>query len=119
VGRRFGVQDRGQDVCRYFAGAPLCLSLKCTPENFSELTERQGIVPAPYSARYHLDRTGERGRAAGGGDQAVDRRIVRTGLRQAAQEDAGGIANPTARTRGVASRRACKKALRYTCTGST
>ena len=32
---------------------PLCLSFKCTPENFAELTEREGIVPAPYSARYH------------------------------------------------------------------
>jgi len=32
---------------------PLCLSFKCTPENFVELTERPGIIPAPYSARYH------------------------------------------------------------------
>jgi predicted DNA-binding protein (MmcQ/YjbR family) len=32
---------------------PLCMSFKCTPENFAELTERVGIVPAPYSARYH------------------------------------------------------------------
>lgn len=29
------------------------LSFKCTPEVFAELTERQGIVPAPYVARYH------------------------------------------------------------------
>jgi predicted DNA-binding protein (MmcQ/YjbR family) len=26
---------------------------KCTPEEFAELTERPGIVPAPYSARMH------------------------------------------------------------------
>jgi len=32
---------------------PLCLSFKCTPEEFAELTERPGIIPAPYSARYH------------------------------------------------------------------
>jgi len=32
---------------------PLCLSFKCTPETFAELTERPGIIPAPYSARYH------------------------------------------------------------------
>ena len=32
---------------------PLCLSFKCTPENFAELTEREGIIPAPYSARYY------------------------------------------------------------------
>ena len=30
-----------------------CLSLKSTPEKFAELTERDGIVPAPYVARYH------------------------------------------------------------------
>ena len=30
-----------------------CMSLKCTPEKFAELTEREGIVPAPYVARYH------------------------------------------------------------------
>jgi predicted DNA-binding protein (MmcQ/YjbR family) len=29
------------------------LSFKCTPEKFAELTERDGIVPAPYVARYH------------------------------------------------------------------
>ena len=30
-----------------------CMSLKCTPEKFAELTEQEGIVPAPYVARYH------------------------------------------------------------------
>ena len=30
-----------------------CLSLKCTPEKFAELTEEDGIDPAPYVARYH------------------------------------------------------------------
>src|SRR6478672_13954434 len=29
------------------------LSFKCTPEKFAELIERQGIIPAPYVARYH------------------------------------------------------------------
>ena len=29
------------------------ISLKTTPEKFSELTERQGIRPAHYVARYH------------------------------------------------------------------
>lgn len=32
--------------------APVWLSFKCTPEEFAELTERAGIIPAPYSARY-------------------------------------------------------------------
>lgn len=30
-----------------------CMSFKCTPEKFAELTERKGMVPAPYVARYH------------------------------------------------------------------
>jgi predicted DNA-binding protein (MmcQ/YjbR family) len=29
------------------------MSFKCTPEDFLELTERPGVVPAPYSARMH------------------------------------------------------------------
>jgi predicted DNA-binding protein (MmcQ/YjbR family) len=33
--------------------AKVWLSFKCSPEEFAELTERPGIIPAPYSARYH------------------------------------------------------------------
>ena len=29
------------------------MSFKCTPEVFGKLTELEGIVPAPYVARYH------------------------------------------------------------------
>ena len=29
------------------------VSVKTTPERFAELTERQGIIPAHYVARYH------------------------------------------------------------------
>jgi len=32
---------------------PQRLSFKCTPENFAELCERAGIIPAPYMARAH------------------------------------------------------------------
>jgi predicted DNA-binding protein (MmcQ/YjbR family) len=32
---------------------PARLSFKCTPEEFAELTERDGIVPAAYVARYN------------------------------------------------------------------
>jgi predicted DNA-binding protein (MmcQ/YjbR family) len=35
------------------AAASVRLSFKCTPEEFAELTERDGIIPAPYLARYH------------------------------------------------------------------
>lgn len=31
--------------------APVWLSFKASPENFAELTERVGIIPAPYLAR--------------------------------------------------------------------
>jgi predicted DNA-binding protein (MmcQ/YjbR family) len=29
------------------------LSFKCSPEDFASLIEQEGIVPAPYVARYH------------------------------------------------------------------
>jgi predicted DNA-binding protein (MmcQ/YjbR family) len=29
------------------------LSFKCSPEDFAELCEREGIIPAPYLARAH------------------------------------------------------------------
>jgi len=35
------------------AGPESQFSFKCTPEEFAELTERDGIIPAPYAARYH------------------------------------------------------------------
>jgi predicted DNA-binding protein (MmcQ/YjbR family) len=35
------------------AASDHCLSFKCTPEKFAELVEQDGIVPAPYVARYH------------------------------------------------------------------
>ncbi len=31
--------------------APVRLSFKCSPENFAELCERDGVKPAPYMAR--------------------------------------------------------------------
>lgn len=31
--------------------APVFLSFKCSPDDFYELTERPGIIPAPYLAR--------------------------------------------------------------------
>ena len=32
---------------------PVHLAFKCTPEEFAELVEREGIIPAPYMARNH------------------------------------------------------------------
>lgn len=50
----------GHDLCFCVAGKmfaavdlepPHSLSFKCTPEEFAELVERPGIIPAPYAAR--------------------------------------------------------------------
>ena len=43
---------------KMFAVAPLesieaCLSFKCSNEDFADLIERPGIIPAPYLARAH------------------------------------------------------------------
>lgn len=44
---------------KIYAGAsldpasPVRLSFKCTREEFAELIERAGVIPAPYVARYH------------------------------------------------------------------
>jgi len=35
------------------AGPASQFSFKCRPEEFAELTELDGIIPAPYAARYH------------------------------------------------------------------
>ncbi|MBL7865061.1 MAG: MmcQ/YjbR family DNA-binding protein [Cyclobacteriaceae bacterium] len=52
----------GNDLCYLVAGkmycvtglnAPFTASFKTTPEEFAQLTERAGIIPAPYVARYH------------------------------------------------------------------
>ncbi len=42
-GKMFGVAS--------LAPSPVWLSLKASPENFVELTERPGVIPAPYLAR--------------------------------------------------------------------
>src|SRR5258705_9788967 len=46
----------GRKICAMAsldAASPVRLSFKCTPEEFADLTERDGIIPAPYVARYH------------------------------------------------------------------
>jgi predicted DNA-binding protein (MmcQ/YjbR family) len=52
----------GEDLCFKVRGkifavldlgfVPQRLSFKCTPEKFAELTEQEGISPAPYVGRY-------------------------------------------------------------------
>lgn len=52
----------GNDLCFCVGAKMFCvtdletghnISFKCTPEKFAELVERDGIIPAPYVARYH------------------------------------------------------------------
>jgi len=53
----------GKDLCFSVGGKMFCatgmdkaggpISFKCTPEKFADLVEREGIIPAPYVARYH------------------------------------------------------------------
>jgi len=61
----------GEELCFKVSGkifamvglgaVPQTLTCKCDPEAFAEMTEREGIVPAPYVGRYkwvmleHLD----------------------------------------------------------------
>ncbi len=52
----------GNDLCYSVGSKMFCttslqglqyISFKTTPEEYGELTQRIGIVPAPYSARHH------------------------------------------------------------------
>lgn len=52
----------GNDLCFCVGAKMFCvtdlqtghnISFKCTPEEFADLVERDGIIPAPYVARYH------------------------------------------------------------------
>ena len=52
----------GNDLCYLVGNKMYCVALldeshsvsfKTTPEAFAELTDREGIIPAPYSARHH------------------------------------------------------------------
>jgi predicted DNA-binding protein (MmcQ/YjbR family) len=48
----------GNDLCYLIGGKMYCvtgldLSMKVPAEEFGELTEREGIMPAPYMARNH------------------------------------------------------------------
>lgn len=49
----FRIGNKMFTVLSLDADSPHRMSFKCTPEEFAELTERQGIDPAPYAARYH------------------------------------------------------------------
>ena len=43
----------GKMYCVHGLNGPLTISFKTTPEEFGELIERDGIIPAPYVAKHH------------------------------------------------------------------
>src|SRR3954468_5580751 len=54
----------GHDLCFLIAGKMFCVAslhakeggrvaFKCSPEDFADYVEREGIIPAPYTARNH------------------------------------------------------------------
>jgi predicted DNA-binding protein (MmcQ/YjbR family) len=49
----FRIGEKMFAVVSLEAASDHCMSFKCTPEQFAELVEQDGIFPAPYDARYH------------------------------------------------------------------
>jgi len=70
--------------------AKVWLSFKCSPENFTDLTERAGIIPAPYIPRA-MGRVRNEGRPAERRARRLAPRILRPRLCQAPQENARGL----------------------------
>src|SRR4030095_9966140 len=76
VGKRPGLQRCQEDVRRPGRRATAQPSVKCSPESFAELVEREGIVPAPYLARALWAQERELG-------HSLDRRELERLLREA------------------------------------
>jgi|SRR6185295_10639831 len=51
----------GKMYCVHSLKGPLNTSFKTTPEEFGELIERNGIIPAPYVAKHHWVRVEDPG----------------------------------------------------------
>jgi len=49
----FCIGEKMFAVASLDAASDHSMSFKCTPEKFAELIEQDGIIPAPYVARYH------------------------------------------------------------------
>ena len=81
---------------------PHTFSFKCTPEEFAELIEREGVVPAPYLARAMWVQEQEVGAVLERPELAADPHVVRAGSRQASEIAAAG--------RGASGEAACASA---------
>ncbi|HET9802086.1 MAG TPA: MmcQ/YjbR family DNA-binding protein [Candidatus Acidoferrum sp.] len=69
--------------------APVFLTFKATDESFAELTERQGIIPAPYLARAKMGCAGTRQRSLVSGAFFSSSPFLRPRARQTSKENAG------------------------------
>ena len=88
--------------------APVQLSFKCTPENFVELCERPGIIPAPYMARAQwvaLERLNAVSERELRDLLAQSYRLVWERLPKKRREALAGTKSPRAKAAGAASRR--------------
>ena len=79
---------------------PHTLAFKCTPEVFAELTERDGIIPAPYLARAMWVRE----RSVG---EVLERREMEELIR--ASYDLVAATLPKSKRPGVASRKGARR----------
>ena len=67
--------------------APVWLSFKASPEKFAELTERTGIIPAPYLARAQWVALETKDALPPEELATLAARVLRHGGRQTPQED--------------------------------
>jgi predicted DNA-binding protein (MmcQ/YjbR family) len=102
----------GNDLCfcvsgRMFAvlnlDPPHSIAIKCRPEEFAELVERPGIIPAPYMARNMWVQEQELG-------ESLDRRELERLLK--ASYDLVVARLPQSRRPGAAKARVTKRAVR-------
>jgi predicted DNA-binding protein (MmcQ/YjbR family) len=78
------------------------LSFKCTDEDFAELVERPGIVPAPYLARAHWVALQNKEAMSGGELQEFLRRAYDQVLAKLPKKTRDGLTSPEAGTKGRA-----------------
>ena len=70
---------------------PIWLSFKTTPEEFADLLERPGIIPAPYLARAHWVALEPRDAICAQGTGAASAGLVRSGAGETAEKGPRGF----------------------------
>lgn len=82
----------GKMFCVVNTESPHQMSFKCTADDFAELVEREGLIPAPYLARaMWVQQTGAGRRCARAqGARAAVANVLRTGCGEAAEVKTSG-----------------------------